>query len=218
MPLQFSFLHFFFDGGFPHFRNRFLWLAHLPVFLILHPGPPLHPQPLQPTEFTRFESELIVTCLSDWTVPICIITAKIRIENVFMTSPPSFCQKYYSRVTGITMLVICLVNVLASNARAEPDCGLYKYKAVVVRVVDGDTVRADIDLGFNTWRRNEPLRLYGIDAPEPKGETSDAGKAATAALASRIEGKELVICTIKDRTGKFGQAVSGRSRHQPMDD
>ncbi len=64
---------------------------------------------------------------------------------------------------------------------------------------------ADIDLGFNTWRRNEPLRLYGIDAPEPKGETSDAGKAATAALASRIEGKELVICTIKDRTGKFGR-------------
>lgn len=74
-----------------------------------------------------------------------------------------------------------------------------------MRVVDGDTVMADIDLGFHTWRRNEPLRLFGIDAPEPKGSTRDAGKASTAALEARIEGKELTICTIKDKTGKFGR-------------
>ena len=90
-------------------------------------------------------------------------------------------------------------------ASAAPSCGLYQYRAQIVRVVDGDTVRADIDLGFNTWRRNEPLRLYGIDAPEPKGETRTEGKASTKALVSRVEGKELTICTIKDKTGKFGR-------------
>lgn len=103
----------------------------------------------------------------------------------------------------IFIALVC--SVIPTQANAAPNCGLYQYKAQIVRVVDGDTVRADIDLGFNTWRRNEALRLEGIDAPEPKGSTREAGKASTAALVARIEGKELTICTIKDKTGKFGR-------------
>lgn len=38
--------------------------------------------------------------------------------------------------------------------------------AQVVRVVDGDTVILDIDLGFNTWRRYESFRLIGCNARE----------------------------------------------------
>lgn len=92
-----------------------------------------------------------------------------------------------------------------------PDCGLYTYKATIMRVIDGDTVVADIDLGFNTVRRNEHLRLIGIDAPENK---TDAGKLATDALRSRIEGKELFICTTKTKrsgkeaTGSFGRYLA----------
>ena len=43
---------------------------------------------------------------------------------------------------------------------------MYEYKATIVRVVDGDTVDVDIDLGFDTWLHNQRIRLYGIDTPE----------------------------------------------------
>ena len=97
-------------------------------------------------------------------------------------------------------MVLC-----ASSAMAEPACGLYQYKATITKVYDGDTITADIDLGFNTWRRNEHLRLDGIDAPEMRGGDPAAATAARDALADRILGKELVICTIKDRQEKYGR-------------
>jgi len=48
----------------------------------------------------------------------------------------------------------------------------YTYRANLTKVYDADTWRADVDLGFNTWRRDEPLRLYGVDAPEIKRSKS----------------------------------------------
>ena len=42
---------------------------------------------------------------------------------------------------------------------------MYHYKAQLVRVIDGDTIEADIDLGFKTWTRRK-VRLAGIDTPE----------------------------------------------------
>jgi micrococcal nuclease len=93
-------------------------------------------------------------------------------------------------------------------AKAEPACGFYQYKATIVSITDGDTVHADIDLGFNTWRRDEDLRLYGIDAPEMKKETMAAGKAAREALLGRIMGKEVILCTIKDRREKYGRYLA----------
>ncbi len=48
---------------------------------------------------------------------------------------------------------------------------MYEYKAVVTRVVDGDTVDVDIDLGFNVWLKKQRIRLYGLDTPESR--TSD---------------------------------------------
>ncbi len=41
---------------------------------------------------------------------------------------------------------------------------MYEYKAIVVKVVDGDTVDVDIDLGFNVWLKKQRIRLYGIDS------------------------------------------------------
>ena len=43
---------------------------------------------------------------------------------------------------------------------------MYKYKCKIIRVVDGDTVDVDIDLGFGVWLNNQRIRLYGIDTPE----------------------------------------------------
>lgn len=49
---------------------------------------------------------------------------------------------------------------------------MYEYRCKIVRVVDGDTVDVDIDLGFNTWIHNERVRLEGLDTPESR--TSDS--------------------------------------------
>ena len=58
---------------------------------------------------------------------------------------------------------------------------MYTYKAKVTRVVDGDTVDCDVDLGFEVHAHTR-LRLAGIDAPEVRGKEKVAGKAASAAL------------------------------------
>lgn len=51
---------------------------------------------------------------------------------------------------------------------------MYDYKFQVIRVIDGDTVEINIDLGFDVWYRS-PARLFGINAPELHGATADAG-------------------------------------------
>lgn len=85
---------------------------------------------------------------------------------------------------------------------------MYDYAALVVSVFDGDTIRADIDLGLGVWKRHEPLRLFGINAPELRGETMAAGKAARDALRSRILEKYVRVRTIKDRTEKYGRYLA----------
>lgn len=112
------------------------------------------------------------------------------------------------RSTAAAIALIAAAARAAGPAAAESvplGCGLYAYPAEIVRVIDGDTVEADIDLGFSTWRRGERLRLDGVDAPEIRGATREAGLAAAAALRARIEGRALVICTLRDRTEKYGR-------------
>lgn len=43
---------------------------------------------------------------------------------------------------------------------------MYEYSCIVKRVIDGDSVVIDIDLGFNIWLYDQHVRLAGIDAPE----------------------------------------------------
>ena len=45
---------------------------------------------------------------------------------------------------------------------------MYEYKTKVVKIVDGDTVDVDIDLGFGIWLYNERVRIMGIDTPESR--------------------------------------------------
>jgi micrococcal nuclease len=91
-----------------------------------------------------------------------------------------------------------------------PDFTLvYTYQAVVARIVDGDTIVADIDLGFFTWRRGEFLRLSRIDAPEPHTETREAGDASTAFLRSIIPvGTPIVVQTFRDRRDGFRRYIA----------
>lgn len=83
----------------------------------------------------------------------------------------------------------------------------YRYKAIIKRVIDGDTFVAEIrTMGFNVTYTDK-FRLLGIDTPEtyrPKSEWERAhGKMATALVKELIEGKEVIINSKK--SGKYGR-------------
>jgi micrococcal nuclease len=44
----------------------------------------------------------------------------------------------------------------------------FVYNCNLVKVVDGDTIDVDVDLGFSCWLRNKRVRLMGIDTPESR--------------------------------------------------
>ena len=91
---------------------------------------------------------------------------------------------------------------------------MYEYKVNILKVVDGDTVDVDIDLGFGVWLRNERVRLAGIDAPESR--TSDAvekvfGQAAKDRVNSLLGAEAILISQISKSgdniKGKFGRII-----------
>lgn len=88
------------------------------------------------------------------------------------------------------------------------DDNLYHYRAVISSVWDGDTCTADIDLGFSFSYSKIKLRLYGIDAPELRGETLEAARASRDFLREKVLNKEVLLQTIKDSTGKYGRYLA----------
>lgn len=88
------------------------------------------------------------------------------------------------------------------------DSNLYLYKARIVSVYDGDTCRADIDLGLNIWIKNEKLRLLRINAPEMRGSEKEEGRKARDFLRSLIDGREVILQTQKDKKGKYGRYLA----------
>lgn len=85
------------------------------------------------------------------------------------------------------------------------DTQLYNYRAKVVGIYDGDSVTLDIDLGFKSWLKKQKVRLYGIDTPEIRGEERLDGLVSRARLRELIEGREVIITSYKDKTGKYGR-------------
>lgn len=89
-----------------------------------------------------------------------------------------------------------------------------EYDITIVKVVDGDTVDVDIDLGFNIVLRDERVRIIGIDTPESR--TSDSieklfGLAAKKRVHELLkDGGKLVTTENKkgeDMRGKFGRVL-----------
>lgn len=81
---------------------------------------------------------------------------------------------------------------------------LYWYRASCVRVVDGDTADLLVDLGYKI-RVEQRVRLFGLNAPEVRGETKEAGLKTKGRLAELIVGKELWIDSMKDSQEKYGR-------------
>ena len=63
---------------------------------------------------------------------------------------------------------------------------MYKYNAKLDRVVDGDTVDALVDLGFDTWKKIR-IRMAGINAPESRTRDLEEKKRGLAAKVRLIE-------------------------------
>jgi micrococcal nuclease len=85
---------------------------------------------------------------------------------------------------------------------------LYHYKMTVTKVVDGDTVYGDVDLGFNIGFKKMEFRLSGINTPETKGATREAGLTSKKFVEDTIGGKEVIIVTKKDGKEKYGRYLA----------
>ncbi len=87
---------------------------------------------------------------------------------------------------------------------------MYEYKCKMVKVVDGDTIDVDIDLGFGVWMRNQRIRMHGIDTPESRTrdlEEKKYGLAAKEFLIKWTNAGGLTLKTHKDDRGKFGRIL-----------
>ena len=88
---------------------------------------------------------------------------------------------------------------------------MHEYNCTIRRVVDGDTVDVDIDLGFGIWVHNERVRLYGIDTPESRTRDLEEKKAGLFAkdvvLHYLPEGSKQILRTHKDKVGKYGRVL-----------
>ena len=88
---------------------------------------------------------------------------------------------------------------------------MHEYNCTIRRVVDGDTVDVDIDLGFDMWIHNERVRLFGIDTPESRTRDLEEKKAGLFAkdvvLHYLPEGSKQILRTHKDKVGKYGRVL-----------
>ena len=88
---------------------------------------------------------------------------------------------------------------------------MYEYRCTVVKIIDGDTVDVDIDLGFGIWMHKERIRLLGIDTPESRTrdkEEKKYGLAAKKYLTEMLNDEGgIVLKTKKDAEGKFGRIL-----------
>lgn len=92
---------------------------------------------------------------------------------------------------------------------------MYQYRLKNIRVIDGDTIEGDLDLGFNIIWNKQKIRLYNIDTPECR--TSDKvekifGMAAKERVKDLI-GKECIVRTHIDKNEKFGRILAEPFTH-----
>ena len=88
---------------------------------------------------------------------------------------------------------------------------MYEYRATLRRIVDGDTVDVDIDLGFDIVLSNQRIRLYGIDTPESRTrdlEEKKCGKLAAKYIEDHIPvDSTFTLRTRLDGKGKYGRIL-----------
>ena len=85
---------------------------------------------------------------------------------------------------------------------------MHRYAVEVTRIVDGDTVDVDIDLGFGMWYKKQRVRLMGIDTPESRTrdlEEKFYGKQSKYFLEKLLKDKKIQL--VSHDKGKFGRIL-----------
>ncbi len=85
------------------------------------------------------------------------------------------------------------------------EASLYVYRAKVIRVVDGDTLDLEVDLGMETFRKTR-VRLIGINTPEMNTQEGKNAKAYVETWC--LSNPEVLIHTTKDRKEKYGRYLA----------
>jgi micrococcal nuclease len=86
---------------------------------------------------------------------------------------------------------------------------MYSYRANLIKVVDGDTIDAEIDLGFNI-KVTKRIRLHNIDAPEVRTSNDlekKRGKLAKNRLINLLEQNRGLFVLKSHGIGKFGRCL-----------
>jgi len=84
---------------------------------------------------------------------------------------------------------------------------MYTYKAKLDRIIDGDTIDANIDLGFDV-SVHKRIRLAGIDTPESRTrdlEEKERGLAAKSRLTELLKDGEFILES--KEVGKYGRVL-----------
>lgn len=90
---------------------------------------------------------------------------------------------------------------------------MYQYRAKILKIVDGDTVEIDLDLGFNIILANQKVRMAGVDTPESRTtnkEEKPRGLLSKKKLAEKLPtGSWATIETLKSDSNddKFGRIL-----------
>jgi micrococcal nuclease len=90
---------------------------------------------------------------------------------------------------------------------------MYQYKCKIIKVLDGDTVDIDLDLGFKIILANQRVRMAGVDTPESRtsiAEEKVRGQLSKKKLAEKLPvGSWQIIETQKPDSNddKFGRIL-----------
>ena len=82
---------------------------------------------------------------------------------------------------------------------------MHEYKCELIRVIDGDTIDVDIDLGFSVVLSKQRVRLAGIDTPE-----SRTRNLAEKALGLEAKKRLIELCGEKLQVQSLGKGKYGR--------
>ena len=90
---------------------------------------------------------------------------------------------------------------------------MFEYRSNLLKIVDGDTIDVDLDLGFSVVLKKQRIRLYGINTPESRTrdlEEKRYGLAAKARLRELLEAAETIVVKTaidKKARGKYGRIL-----------
>jgi len=81
---------------------------------------------------------------------------------------------------------------------------MFEYNGKVTRIIDGDTIVIEIDLGFDL-KLKQIVRIYGINAPEISGEDKKRGYQAKDLVVEEFNNEEIIAQTVKphDKYGRY---------------